>query len=165
MEEEEVGEDSQPSHHSLPVCLQLRTTRLLLQQVHLVHQPLLPVHSGTLPLRRPHLATTPSRPRLAHHSAASDLHLGPVSTAAPVSAFASSNPSPFGPTRTQAEAHCLSRLPMRLGLLSLSNQLSVLPPTTTTTTTIFPPAMSLPSLRIHVLRPQIQREIFIVVQT
>lgn len=118
----EAGEDSQLSRLSLPVCLQLRTTRQLLQRVHLAHQLLLPVHSGTLPLRRP---------RLAHHLAPSNLHLGLYQQQRlyqhlPVLIHLRS-----GPMRTQAEVHFLNRLLLHLDLLGLNNQLSVrlqLPP-------------------------------------
>ncbi|KAK0243410.1 hypothetical protein EDD85DRAFT_762054, partial [Armillaria nabsnona] len=63
---------------------------------------------------------------------------GPVSTAAPVSAFASSNPSPFGPN-ANTNGGALSQPPPSAFGPSQPQQSAFSP---TTTTTIFPPAMS-----------------------
>ncbi|KAK0447683.1 hypothetical protein EV421DRAFT_1787542 [Armillaria borealis] len=66
---------------------------------------------------------------------------GPVSTTAPVSAFASSNPSPFGPNANTSGGAFSQRPPSAFGPPQ-PQQSAFSPPTTTATTTTFPPAMA-----------------------
>lgn len=133
-----MREDSRLEHHSQPVCL--RITRLLPQRARLARQLLLPVRSGTLPLRRLRLATTSSGLYSAHHSVVSNLHSGKHQHQRLYQPFTSSNPSPFGPNlNTQSKTRSLNPS-LHLCLFGLDSFLSArLPP---------------PSLHIYVLQFQ-----------